>query len=182
MRFPSTYQHQIKTSCFQHASLDGTDVQTISSRLIRHPFSLVVYKQSLFVTDWRLDAIIQMDKLTGKGEEIVEKVEESNRLYGIKIFSEDSQLIIPDHPCHGPGNGGCAKLCFPVPDNTTSPTGTIIVRITFEGFWNTSPGFTLELITAASRLCAVLKLVTVIKTIIITIAHPGLNSKCLKKC
>ena len=98
------------------------DVQTISSRLIRHPFSLVVYKNSLFVTDWRLDAIIQMDKLTGKGEEIVEKVEESNRLYGIKIFSKDSQTIAPNHPCHN-NNGGCGKLCFPVPDNSSDPIG-----------------------------------------------------------
>lgn len=27
----------------QHANLDGTDVQTISSQSIRHPFSLVIY-------------------------------------------------------------------------------------------------------------------------------------------
>ena len=107
----------------QHADLDGKDVQTISSRLIRHPFSLVVFKTHLFVTDWRLDAIIQMDKRTGKGETIVEKVEESNRLYGIKIFSKESQTIAPTHPCHT-NNGNCKKLCFPVPDNSTSATGT----------------------------------------------------------
>ena len=68
--------------------MDGGDVQTIQSRLIRHPFSLVIFKQDLFVTDWRLDAIIKMDKLSGGNEVIVEKVEESNRLYGIKIYSE----------------------------------------------------------------------------------------------
>ena len=124
--FPSSFSSSHKYNnvylFFQHASLDGMDVQTISSRLIRHPFSLVVYKNSLFVTDWRLDAIIQMDKLTGKGEEIVEKVEESNRLYGIKIFSKDSQTITPNHPCHN-NNGGCGKLCFPVPDNSSNPIG-----------------------------------------------------------
>lgn len=27
----------------QHANLDGTDVQTISSQSIKHPFSLVIY-------------------------------------------------------------------------------------------------------------------------------------------
>jgi len=106
----------------QHADLDGGDVKTIQSRLIRHPFSLVVYKDSLFVTDWRLDAIIQMDKINGKNEDIVEKVEESNRLYGIKIFSKESQLIANNHPCHT-DTGGCQKLCFPVPDNSSSPTG-----------------------------------------------------------
>ena len=62
--------------------------------MIRHPFSLVVYGSSLFVTDWRLDAIIEMDKITGANEKIVEKVEESNRLYGIKIYSKEAQKII----------------------------------------------------------------------------------------
>ena len=28
-------------------------------------------------------------------------------------------LFIDNHPCHA-NNGGCAKLCFPVPDNSTS--------------------------------------------------------------
>ena len=109
---------------FQHANLDGGDVQTIQSRLIRHPFSLVIFKENLFVTDWRLDAIIKMNKLTGGDEDIVEKVEESNRLYGIKIFSDETQVIAPNHPCHV-NNGGCSKLCFPVPDKSQS--GTVAV-------------------------------------------------------
>ena len=105
----------------QHANLDGEDVQTIQSRLIRHPFSLVIFKQNLFVTDWRLDAIIRMNKLSGGDEVIVEKVEESNRLYGIKIFSKETQLIVPNHPCHV-NNGGCSELCFPVPDKAGNST------------------------------------------------------------
>lgn len=28
----------------QHANLDGTDIKTISSRLIRHPFSIVIHR------------------------------------------------------------------------------------------------------------------------------------------
>ena len=71
------------------------------------------------MTDWRLDAIIQMNKVTGGNATIIEKVEESNRLYGIKIFSEDNQIIAEKHPCHTK-NGGCDKLCFPVPDNSTA--------------------------------------------------------------
>ena len=71
------------------------------------------------MTDWRLDAIIQMDKESGDNAKVIEKVEESNRLYGIKIFSEENQIIKANHPCHTK-NGGCEKLCFPVPDNSTS--------------------------------------------------------------
>ena len=108
----------------QHAKLDGTDVKTISSRMIRHPFSLVIYNEFIYVTDWRLDSIIRLHKTTGENEKIVEKVEESNRLYGIKIFSKESQLIANNHPCHTDA-GGCQKLCFPIPDNSTSSTGII---------------------------------------------------------
>ena len=102
----------------QHAKLDGSDVKTISSDLIRHPFSLVVYGGDLFVTDWRLDAIIQMEKTTGANEKIVQKVEESNRLYGIKIYSKKAQTIVDGHPCHK-NKGGCEKFCFPIPSNKT---------------------------------------------------------------
>ena len=87
--------------------------------MIRHPFSLVIYNEFIYVTDWRLDSIIRLHKTTGENEKIVQKVEESNRLYGIKIYSKRAQKINAEHPCHV-NNGGCEKLCFPVPDNTTS--------------------------------------------------------------
>lgn len=34
----------------QHSNLDGSDVRTISSRLIRHPFSIVIYNGELDCT------------------------------------------------------------------------------------------------------------------------------------
>jgi hypothetical protein len=42
----------------------------------------LLLQNHLYVTDWRLDAIIRMDKTSGEEALIVEKVEESNRLYG----------------------------------------------------------------------------------------------------
>ena len=38
----------------QYANLDGSDVRTISSPRIKHPFSLVIHGDWLYVTDWRL--------------------------------------------------------------------------------------------------------------------------------
>ncbi|XP_076061029.1 low-density lipoprotein receptor-related protein megalin isoform X2 [Oratosquilla oratoria] len=102
----------------QHAKLDGTDVRTINSPNIRHPFSLIIYKDWLYVTDWRHDAILRMNKTDGSQETIVATVEERNRLYGIRVFSNELQIINKDHPCFGSSNP-CQSLCFPVPDNTT---------------------------------------------------------------
>lgn len=97
----------------QHANLDGSDIKTINSRLIRHPFSLSIHAGHVYLTDWRLDAIFRLDKLKGDGEQIITKVDETNRLYGVKVYSVRNQEIAKFHPC-SINNGGCAKLCFPV--------------------------------------------------------------------
>ncbi|XP_067141896.1 low-density lipoprotein receptor-related protein 2 isoform X5 [Centruroides vittatus] len=102
----------------QHANLDGTDVRTINSPRIKHPFSLVIFGEWLFVTDWRLDAILRMNKETGEHEKIVASVEEGSRLYGIKVYSRDNQKIDSRHPCQS-NNGNCQKFCFSIPTNST---------------------------------------------------------------
>ena len=67
-----------------------------------------------------MDAIVEMDKVTGENEKIVAQVEETNRLYGIKVYSKQAQIIAETHPCHR-DNGGCEKFCFAVPlANTTT--------------------------------------------------------------
>ncbi|KAJ8943773.1 hypothetical protein NQ318_011985, partial [Aromia moschata] len=98
----------------QHSELDGTDVKTVNSRLIRHPFNIVIYNDFMYITDWRLDAIIKLHKLSGDFEETLVREPQTNRLYGVKIYSEKEQKIIDVHPCWN-NNGGCQKLCFAVP-------------------------------------------------------------------
>lgn len=99
----------------QHANLDGTDIKTINSRLIRHPFSLAIHNEWVYITDWRLDAIFRIHKVTGDKEEVITKVDETNRLYGVKVYSRKEQKIDKLHPCYI-NNGNCEKLCFPVPN------------------------------------------------------------------
>ncbi|XP_060535234.1 low-density lipoprotein receptor-related protein 2 [Cylas formicarius] len=98
----------------QHSNMDGGDVKTVNSRLIRHPFSIVIYRDHMYITDWRLDAIVKLHKLTGDGEEILVREPQTNRLYGVKIYSRAEQRKDVTHPCYV-DNGGCRKLCFAVP-------------------------------------------------------------------
>lgn len=100
----------------QHAALDGSDIKTLNSRLIRHPFSLVIHNEWIYITDWRLDAIFRIDKLKGDKEQIITKVDETNRLYGVKVYSRKTQKIDKYHPCTM-NNGGCEKFCFPINEN-----------------------------------------------------------------
>ncbi|KAF7989294.1 hypothetical protein HCN44_007968 [Aphidius gifuensis] len=100
----------------QHSNLDGNDVKTISPRLIRHPFSLAIHEKWMYITDWRLDAIIKLNKETGDNEMILVREPPTNRLYGVKVYSREIQTIL-DHPC-SINNGGCEKLCFGIPTTT----------------------------------------------------------------
>lgn len=77
----------------------------------------------MYITDWRLDAIIKLHKLTGDKEEIIVRESQNNRLYGVKVYSKKEQVIDPGHPC-AINNGGCEKLCFAVPTQTKSTVGS----------------------------------------------------------
>lgn len=67
----------------------------------------------LYVTDWRRDAILRMNKTDGSQEKVVAEVAESNRLYGIRIYSFKAQEIQEGHPCEN--SNTCQKFCFPIP-------------------------------------------------------------------
>ena len=51
-------------------------MHTITSPRIKHPFSLVIHGDELFVTDWRIDAILSMNKVDGSNEKIIRSIEE----------------------------------------------------------------------------------------------------------
>ncbi|XP_014481783.1 PREDICTED: low-density lipoprotein receptor-related protein 2 [Dinoponera quadriceps] len=112
----------------QHSNLDGTDVRTVDSRLIRHPFSIAIHEIWMYITDWRLDAIIRLHKETGEQEAILVREPATNRLYGVKVFSRDIQVTARNHPC-SINNGGCDKLCFAIPDNSSQSDGIVFPGI-----------------------------------------------------
>ncbi|KAL7294867.1 hypothetical protein TKK_0011791 [Trichogramma kaykai] len=113
----------------QHSNLDGTDVRNVNSRLIRHPFSIAIHEEWMYITDWRIDAIIRMHKETGEQETILVREPATNRLYGVKVFSRDVQSPNNEHPC-AINNGGCEKLCFGVPKNNTTTNKYGFPRLT----------------------------------------------------
>ncbi|XP_039499245.1 low-density lipoprotein receptor-related protein 2 isoform X1 [Drosophila santomea] len=115
----------------QHANLDGTDIKTVNSRLVRHPFSIVIHNDWMYITDWRLDAIIRLHKLTGEQEEMMVREPQTNRLYGVKVYSHEVQRIADTQPCHR-NNGGCQKICFAVPIGASNGT---------DGVTTSSPSF-----------------------------------------
>lgn len=86
----------------------------------------------MYITDWRLDAIIRLHKETGEQEAILVREPATNRLYGVKVFSRDIQRTTSANPCSF-NKGVCEKLCFAVPDNSSHSD-----IITFPGIQPTS--------------------------------------------
>ncbi|XP_017840301.1 uncharacterized protein LOC108598196 [Drosophila busckii] len=69
------------------ANFDGTDIKTINWRLVHHLFCIIIHKDSMYITDWRLDTSIRLHKRTGKQEEIMRREPQTNRLYGVYVSS-----------------------------------------------------------------------------------------------
>lgn len=82
------------------------------------------FPEWMYITDWRLDAIIKLHKLTGEKEEILFREPQTNRLYGVKVYSDVVQTVDAKQPCYY-SNGGCQKLCFAV--HRTDPNEGLIV-------------------------------------------------------
>ena len=100
----------------QFSNLDGSNVQTVntSSLQLKHTFSITIFKEWIYVTDWRIEAIAKVHKVSGATGKVLALPEDGARLFCIKVYSKENQLINPDHPCLN-GNGGCEKFCFGVP-------------------------------------------------------------------
>ena len=83
----------------------------------------------MYITDWRLDAIIKLHKLSGELEATLVQEPQTNRLYGVKVYSSSVQTVDHDQPC-SINNGGCEKLCFATPTNTSSSLQVSIISNT----------------------------------------------------
>ncbi|ESO82185.1 hypothetical protein LOTGIDRAFT_170222, partial [Lottia gigantea] len=77
-----------------------------------HPFSLTIYKQYIFWTDWTLRGVFRAEKHTGSDMKmLIQGI--SARPMGIVVFSPDRQKC-DDNPC-AKFNGGCSHGCHPSP-------------------------------------------------------------------
>lgn len=85
----------------------------------------------MYISDWRLDAIIRLNKLTAGNEEYIAREGSTNRLYGVKVYSIKEQQMLPNHPCTI-NNGGCEKICFAVP-GSSKVIGLRVRNVSFYG-------------------------------------------------
>ncbi|XP_021094201.1 low-density lipoprotein receptor-related protein 2 isoform X1 [Heterocephalus glaber] len=99
----------------EHSTFDGLDRRRLDHiEQMTHPFGLTVFKEHVYFTDWRLDAIVQVRKLDGGDMRVIRSG--ISRIMHVKAYDVDLQTGTnycsqPTHP-----NGDCSHFCFPVPN------------------------------------------------------------------
>jgi len=95
----------------------------------------MLFSEYMYITDWRLDAIVKLHKLTGEKEAILFREPQTMRLYGVKVFSESVQHYSFFHRCAY--NNNCEKFCFIVPvtvNGQPTPELTVSFRLFYFHF------------------------------------------------
>ncbi|XP_056136389.1 nidogen-1-like [Lampris incognitus] len=81
---------------------------------IQYPFAIASHGGNLYYTDWRREAVVAVDRLTGREtDEFLPQ--RRSRLYGITTTS--TQCLRGYNYCSN--NGGCSHLCLPRPGGFT---------------------------------------------------------------
>ncbi|XP_029163122.1 LOW QUALITY PROTEIN: vitellogenin receptor [Nylanderia fulva] len=95
-----------KANIIESVRLDGTDRRIVLHDIIENPFSLAIFENKLYWSDWQDNTIQSCDKFSGKNWKIVSRADVTP--YGIHIEHSALKPKIPN-PCHP---NPCSHLCI----------------------------------------------------------------------
>ncbi|XP_012532761.2 vitellogenin receptor [Monomorium pharaonis] len=100
------YWVDAKSKIIESIHLDGTDRRLVLHDIIQQPFSLAVFENKLYWSDWESNMIHSCNKFTGKDWHILTRSD--NKLYSVHI---DHSAIKPkfNNPCQ---HNMCSHLCL----------------------------------------------------------------------
>ncbi|VEN44848.1 unnamed protein product [Callosobruchus maculatus] len=100
------YWTDAKKMTIESAKLDGTDIRVVLEEIEKHPYSLAVFEDRLYWSDWSTRSIQSCEKFTGKEYRTV--IEDKQLIYGVSIF-HPVQRRRKDNPCE---QAACSDLCL----------------------------------------------------------------------
>nr|QJD20828.1 vitellogenin receptor [Liposcelis entomophila] len=109
------YWVDAKALKIETVALDGSDRRTILEKSVTHPFSIAVFEDMLYWSDWRGREIQMCNKFTGKNHSSVVKEKKSN-IYGVHIYHPALQPRV-ENPCP---SFLCSDICMLAPNNSYS--------------------------------------------------------------
>ncbi|XP_072743249.1 vitellogenin receptor isoform X2 [Anoplolepis gracilipes] len=101
------YWLDLKKRIIESVRLDGTDRRAILSDVVKYPFSMAVFENKLYWSDWLDDSIQSCDKFTGKNWRIVKQIKDVT-VQDLVIEHSAMKPKIPN-PCH---SNPCSELCM----------------------------------------------------------------------
>ncbi|XP_012350206.1 vitellogenin receptor isoform X1 [Apis florea] len=100
------YWIDTKQKMIESIRLDGTDRRIVLKGTAKKPFSLAVFENKLYWSDWISNTIQSCDKFSGKDWETL--VNTNNTVYGVHIYHSVLKPKIPN-PCN---SKPCSQLCL----------------------------------------------------------------------
>ncbi|KAK2588774.1 hypothetical protein KPH14_001654 [Odynerus spinipes] len=100
------YWIDAKLKKIESIRLDGRDRRTILSDVIKRPYSLAVFENKLYWSEWSSNTIESCDKFTGKDWKTL--LHANTVSYGIHIYHSVLQPEIPN-PC---SRSPCSQICL----------------------------------------------------------------------
>ncbi|CAL9688125.1 unnamed protein product [Knipowitschia caucasica] len=90
---------------------------------LQYPFGMANFGKNLYYTDWKRDAVVAVDRYTGKESEEFQP-QKRTKLYG--LTAAYSQCLQGQNYC-GVNNGGCTHLCLATPNGRSCkcPSNTV---------------------------------------------------------
>ncbi|NP_001291525.1 vitellogenin receptor precursor [Solenopsis invicta] len=100
------YWVDAKSKMIESVRLDGTDRRIVLHDIIQEPFSMTVFQNKLYWSDWESNGIQTCNKFTGKDWKIL--IRNHNKPYSVHM---DHSAIKPniDNPCY---SNPCSQLCM----------------------------------------------------------------------
>ncbi|XP_070183011.1 low-density lipoprotein receptor-related protein 1-like [Littorina saxatilis] len=87
----------------------------ISHKDLSHPFSLAVFEDYIYWTDWRYNTLVKANKFNGSNVTVIQRT--YTQPFDVKIFHPLRQPKVANNPCDAKTNGGCTHLCLLGNDN-----------------------------------------------------------------
>ncbi|GMT16834.1 hypothetical protein PFISCL1PPCAC_8131 [Pristionchus fissidentatus] len=111
------YWADAKVKSIFSSDYDGNDVKVVlhSHNFLRHPFSLAIFEDRVFYTDWEHDGVISVNKFTGS--DVTKLMTSVSTPMTVRIYHKATQ---PEHPnkCE---NHDCVEDSLCLPRAMTSP-------------------------------------------------------------
>ncbi|XP_055389862.1 putative vitellogenin receptor isoform X2 [Condylostylus longicornis] len=100
------YWVEAKLGIIENSKLDGTDRKTVLSGIVKHPYGIALFEDSLYWSDWSTETINVCNKLNGKNHEVIFK--DSKPMYAVHVYHSSIQPKA-NHPCK---YNSCSHICL----------------------------------------------------------------------